>query len=174
LSFTQCKQKRKRFRQHNPDANGSDSLACRVVVLAVWRNIAISLIEGFGASKKDRSGLATATSNYIVGAIMKLSISLLAVFVSLPAVTADSATASKAANAALLEQGKKIFITRCAKCHDNDANKKLPDGTTLLGRLAKIQDPEARLGTRLKDPEERHAVMIYVESLLKSLQSSRQ
>ena len=105
---------------------------------------------------------------------MKLAIPLLAVFVSLPAVAADSATRSNATNAALLEQGKKIFVTRCAKCHDNDANKKLPDGTTLLGRLAKIQDPEARLGTRLKDPQERHAVMIYVDSLLKSLQSSSQ
>ena len=103
---------------------------------------------------------------------MKLPIPLLAVFVSLPAVAANSATPSNATNAALLEQGKKIFVSRCAKCHDNDANKKLPDGTTLLGRLAKTPDPESRLGTRLKDPQERHAVMIYVDSLLKSVQSS--
>ena len=105
---------------------------------------------------------------------MKLPIPLLAVVVSLPAVAPDSATPSSATNAALLEQGKNIFVTRCAKCHDNDANKKLPDGTTLLGRLAKIKDPEERLGTRLKDPQERHAVMIYVDSLLKSLPSSSQ
>src|SRR5215470_6304615 len=97
--------------------------------------------------KKDRSDLATATSNNTVETIMKLPIPLLAVFVSLPAVAADSATPSNATQAVLLEQGKKIFVTRCAKCHDNDGNKKLPDGTTLLGRLAKIQDPEARLGT---------------------------
>jgi mono/diheme cytochrome c family protein len=127
-------------------------------------------VSRFG--KKDRSDLATATSNYCVDAIMKLPIPLLAVFVSLPAVAVDSAAPSNATNAALLEQGKKIFVTRCAKCHDNDANKKLPDGTTLLGRLAKIQDPEVRLGTRLKDPQERHAVMIYVDSLLKNLKSS--
>jgi hypothetical protein len=122
--------------------------------------------------KKDRSDLAAATSNYTVEAIMKL-IPLLAVFVSLPGVAADSATPSNATTA-LLEQGKKIFVARCAKCHDNDANKKLSDGTTLLGRLAKIKDPEARLGTRLKDPQECHAVKIYVDSLLKSLQSSSQ
>ena len=103
---------------------------------------------------------------------MKLSIPLLAAVVSLPVVAADSAAPANAPNAALLEQGKKIFVARCAKCHDNDANKKLADGTTLLGRLAKIKDPEARLGTRLKDPQERHAVTIYVESLLKSLPSS--
>jgi len=105
---------------------------------------------------------------------MKLPIPLLAVFVSLSVVAADSATPSNPTNAALLAQGKKIFVTRCAKCHDNDGNKKLPDGTTLLGRLAKIQDPEAQLGTRLKDPQERHAVTIYVDSLLKRLQSSNQ
>jgi mono/diheme cytochrome c family protein len=126
------------------------------------------------SSKKDRSDLATGTSNYPVEAIMKLAIPLLAVLVSPPAVAADSAAPSNATNAALLEQGKKIFVTRCAKCHDNDANKKLPDGTTLLGRLAKLQDPEVRLGTRLKDPQERHAVMIYVDGLLKNLRSSSQ
>jgi mono/diheme cytochrome c family protein len=105
---------------------------------------------------------------------MKLSIPLLAAFFSLPAVAADSATTSNAPNAALLEQGKKIFVARCAKCHDNDASKKLADGTTLLGRLAQSKDPEARLGTRLKDPQERHAVMMYVNSLLNSRPSSNQ
>ena len=94
---------------------------------------------------------------------MKLPILLLAVLVSLPADAADSATSSNVTDAALLEQGKKIFVARCAKCHDNDATRKLPDGTTLLGRLAKIKEPEARLGNRLKDPQERHAVMVYVE-----------
>lgn len=123
-------------------------------------------------AKKDVSDLATATSNYPMEAIMKLPIPLLAVFLSLPAVASNSATSTSATNAALLEQGKKIFVTRCAKCHDNDADRKLPDGTTLLERVAKMQDREARLGTRLKDPQERHAVMIYVDSLLKSLQSS--
>jgi hypothetical protein len=29
--------------------------------------------------------------------------------------------------------------------HDADASKKLPDGTTLLDRLAKNKDPETRL-----------------------------
>ena len=73
---------------------------------------------------------------------------------------------------ALREQGKKIFAHRgCAKCHDEDASKKLPDGTTLLQRLARSKDPEARLGTRLKDPQERRAVMLYIDGLLTRLQS---
>lgn len=69
-------------------------------------------------------------------------------------------------DAALREQGKKIFVNRCAQCHDEDANKKLPDGTTLLQRLAKSKDPEARLQARLKNPQERHAVMIYLAEFL--------
>lgn len=71
-------------------------------------------------------------------------------------------------NTALREQGKKIFVERCAQCHDADARRKLPDGSTLLQRLDANKDPEARLGTRLKQPQERHAVMIYIEDLLKS------
>jgi len=104
---------------------------------------------------------------------MKLPIPLLAVVASLLAI-ASPASPPSVTDATLLEQGKNIFVTRCAKCHDNDANKRLPDGTTLLGRLAKIKDPEERIGTRLKDPQERHAVMIYIDSLLKSLPSSSQ
>ena len=103
---------------------------------------------------------------------MKLPIPLLAFLIPLQSFTADSGAPAK--DTAILEQGKQIFVARCAKCHDNDANKKLPDGTTLLGRLAKTKDPEARLGTRLKDPQERHAVMIYVDSLLKNLRSPSQ
>jgi mono/diheme cytochrome c family protein len=43
------------------------------------------------------------------------------------------------------DSGKAIFTSRCGTCHDADASKKLPDGTTLLGRLAKNKDPETRL-----------------------------
>lgn len=71
-------------------------------------------------------------------------------------------------DSALREQGKKIFVERCAQCHDANAARKLPDGTTLLQRLAANKDPESRLGTRLKQPQERHAVMLYIEDLLKS------
>src|SRR5260221_564506 len=69
------------------------------------------------------------------------------------------------------DQGKDIFVSRCAKCHDQDANKKLPDGTTLLLRLAKSKDPEARLSTRIANAQERHEVMLYVESLIARLHS---
>jgi mono/diheme cytochrome c family protein len=65
-----------------------------------------------------------------------------------------------------IASGKSIFVSRCAKCHDEDASKKLPDGTTLLGRLAKSKDPEGRLGTRLKNEQERHQVFLYIQSLM--------
>jgi mono/diheme cytochrome c family protein len=71
------------------------------------------------------------------------------------------------------DRGKDIFVNRCAKCHDQDANKKLPDGTTLLLRLANSKDPEARLGTRIKSVEERREVMLYVQSLIAQLRSSQ-
>jgi mono/diheme cytochrome c family protein len=69
--------------------------------------------------------------------------------------------------------GKNIFVSRCASCHDADGSKKLPDGTTLLVRLTKSKNPEARLGTRLKNEQERHDVMLYVQPLLSRVRSSQ-
>ncbi|HSK44965.1 MAG TPA: c-type cytochrome, partial [Candidatus Binatia bacterium] len=64
------------------------------------------------------------------------------------------------------DQGKAIFTGRCARCHDADASKKLPDGTTLLARLAKNKDPETRLATRLKNEQERHQVFLYLQPMI--------
>lgn len=64
------------------------------------------------------------------------------------------------------DPGKAIFSERCGKCHDADASKKLPDGTTLLARLAKNKDPETRLATRLKNDQERHQVFLYLEPMI--------
>ncbi|HKV95466.1 MAG TPA: hypothetical protein VJW20_23165 [Candidatus Angelobacter sp.] len=58
-----------------------------------------------------------------------------------------------------------------AKCHDADGTKKLADGTTLLGRLSKAKDPEARLGTRLKNPDERRQVFFYLKPLIATADS---
>ena|SRR5438067_13059171 len=108
---------------------------------------------------------------------MRLSatISILALAIAFPVLAADPnnlAPEAGSKSVAILEQGKKIFVARCAQCHNDDASKKLPDGSTLLRRLAQSKDPEARLGTRLKDPQERHAVMIYLDSLLTHLRAS--
>jgi mono/diheme cytochrome c family protein len=71
-------------------------------------------------------------------------------------------------------EGKKIFAAvGCVKCHDADGSKKLPDGTTLLARLAKNKDPEARLATRLKNEQERHQVFLYLQPLIERERSSK-
>src|SRR5260370_14211267 len=36
----------------------------------------------------------------------------------------------------LYEQGRTAFRNRCGKCHEEDAAKKLPDGTSLVQRLS--------------------------------------
>jgi len=70
------------------------------------------------------------------------------------------------------DQGKAIFTGRCGKCHDADAGKKLPDGTTLLGRLARNKDPETRLATRLKNEQERHQVFLYLQPMIERERST--
>lgn len=77
-------------------------------------------------------------------------------------VTAQTQAAASATN----DPGKAIFTARCGTCHDADASKKLPDGTTLLARLAKNKDPEMRLATRLKNEQERHQVFLYLRPLI--------
>lgn len=84
--------------------------------------------------------------------------------------TGAIASGKEALNDTLNVRGKSIFVSRCAQCHDEDAEKKLPDGTTLLQRLAKTKDLEARLQTRLKNAEESHAVAIYIQDLLRQSQ----
>jgi cytochrome c553 len=73
---------------------------------------------------------------------------------------------AKPAKPSSSDDGKKIFVARCAKCHDDDMNKRLPDGSTLLGRLAASKDPRSRLGTRIKDTAERDAVTEYFQQLV--------
>jgi mono/diheme cytochrome c family protein len=71
-------------------------------------------------------------------------------------------------DAALREQGRQVFTEKCGKCHDADAAKKLPDGSSLLGRLAARKDPQAKLSTRLKSMSDQDArgVALYMEDLL--------
>jgi mono/diheme cytochrome c family protein len=79
---------------------------------------------------------------------------------------------TQAAPSPITDQGKAIFTGRCGKCHDADASKKLPDGTTLLARLAKNKDPEMRLATRLKNEQERHQVFLYLQPKIERERSS--
>jgi mono/diheme cytochrome c family protein len=75
---------------------------------------------------------------------------------------------SASGDAAVRERGKQVFTDKCAQCHDADAARKLPDGTTLLGRLAASSDARVRLATRLNkmSPDDHRAVVLYVEELI--------
>ena len=102
-----------------------------------------------------------------VKAVMRPSLLILAIaLASIFAIASDKTVQSDSRETAVRAQGKKIFVSRCAQCHDDNASKKLPDGTTLLKRLEKRKDLEARLQTRLKNPEESHAVALYMNDLL--------
>ncbi len=76
----------------------------------------------------------------------------------------------------LREQGRQMFASKCAKCHDEDASKKLTDGTTLLTRLAASKDPKARLATRLNSMslQDRQGVALYMDDLMARFRSSSQ
>jgi len=92
--------------------------------------------------------------------------------IMLAGMTAAPLTGQSATDIAANDQGKAIFSTQCGKCHDADGSKKLADGTTLLGRLAKNKDPESRLATRLKNPQERHQVFLYLQPMIDRERSS--
>jgi len=71
-------------------------------------------------------------------------------------------------DAASRDLGKQVFTTQCGKCHDADAAKKLPDGSTLLTRLAASKDMKALLSTRTKkmSAQDAQGVHLYVEDLV--------
>jgi mono/diheme cytochrome c family protein len=82
---------------------------------------------------------------------------------------------SQAAEASQREIGKQAFTSHCGKCHDADAAKRLPDGTTLLARLAANKDPKARLATRTKSLSEQEArgIDLYMEDLIARFQAAQ-
>lgn len=76
---------------------------------------------------------------------------------------------------ATLSLGKKVFVARCSSCHGADASKTLPDGTSLVERLAGKNDVKAALAGRLRKlPEqEQRTVLLYVNSLVDGFRSTR-
>src|SRR6266576_4945517 len=64
----------------------------------------------------------------------------------------------------VLALGKKIFVERCARCHDEYGDKPLRSGPPLSERNLSEQDIERLASGRLKDASdaEKHAVALYV------------
>ena len=87
--------------------------------------------------------------------------------------TQGSVPREGASSTGTLSLGKKVFVARCSSCHGEDATKGLPDGTSLVERLAGKNYLKAALAGRLRKlPEnEQHAVLLYVNSLVESFRS---
>jgi len=69
----------------------------------------------------------------------------------------------------LLAIGKKLFVERCAKCHDERGDKPLSSGPPLSERnLPEGQIARAVAGRfRDKSQEEKRAVVLYIASFMK-------
>ena len=72
--------------------------------------------------------------------------------------------------AAQLAAGKKLFMEKCGKCHDERGDKPLPSGPPLNERTLTREEITRAVSGRLrgKTDDERAAVVAYIESLLKN------
>jgi mono/diheme cytochrome c family protein len=69
----------------------------------------------------------------------------------------------------LLATGKKIFVERCAKCHDERGDKPLKTGLPLSQRELSDEEITRAVSGRLKGApdEEKRGVALYVSSFMK-------
>ncbi len=66
--------------------------------------------------------------------------------------------------------GKKLFVERCGRCHDERGDKALPEGPPLNERTLTREGIVRAVASRLRDKteDERRAVVTYIESFLKT------
>ena len=69
----------------------------------------------------------------------------------------------------LLALGKKLFVDRCARCHDERGDKPLKTGPPLSERNLSDEGIARAVSGRLKDApdEQKRAVTLYISSLIK-------
>jgi mono/diheme cytochrome c family protein len=69
----------------------------------------------------------------------------------------------------LLAIGNKIFVERCAKCHNERGDKPLPSGPPLNERKLTDEEIARTVAGRLKDSpdEQKRAVALYISSFMK-------
>jgi mono/diheme cytochrome c family protein len=70
--------------------------------------------------------------------------------------------------------GKKLFVERCGRCHDERGDKPLPEGLPLNERTLTREGLVRAVASRLRDKtdDERRAVVAYIESFLKTKPSA--
>jgi mono/diheme cytochrome c family protein len=68
----------------------------------------------------------------------------------------------------LLAAGKKLFVERCAKCHDERGDKPLKTGLPLSQRELSGEEIARAVSGRLKNSpdEDKRAVTLYISSLI--------
>ena len=78
-------------------------------------------------------------------------------------------TASPEERDRLLVIGKKLFVDRCSKCHDQRGDKPLKTGPPLSERKLSDAEIERLVAGRLKDApdEQKRAVALYVSRFMK-------
>ena len=81
-----------------------------------------------------------------------------------------SVTAGAVQANASLALGKKVFVEKCAKCHNADGSAELTDGLPLNKRPLSDEMLRKNVNGRLKDrsEEERRGVLDYIQSFRKS------
>lgn len=81
----------------------------------------------------------------------------------------EPAVTAKDDKAAQLATGKKLFLEKCGKCHDERGDKPLASGPPLNERKLTREEITRAVNGRLREKtdEERAAVVAYIESLLK-------
>jgi len=69
----------------------------------------------------------------------------------------------------LLAAGKKLFVDRCAKCHDERGDKPLKTGLPLNQRELSDEEIARAVSGRLKNApdEDKRAVALYISSFMK-------
>jgi mono/diheme cytochrome c family protein len=92
----------------------------------------------------------------------------------LPRAEAAAAAAPTPEQESSIALGRSLFTERCAKCHDEDAGRKLPDGRSLVERLSHRSDLKEALAGRLKGmtEEQRRGILAYVGRLVDKSRAS--
>ena len=88
---------------------------------------------------------------------------------SSPAASQVSSSNDDAEQARLLSLGKKLFLTRCASCHNGRGNKPLSSGPPLNERKLTEEVISRNVSGRFKtaSDDDRRAVALYMQSFLK-------
>lgn len=70
----------------------------------------------------------------------------------------------------LLADGKAIFVDKCARCHNEQGDKPLSTGAPLNQRALSTDKIAQAVNGRLRDrtDDERHAVTVYISSLMQN------